>query len=80
MTRHHNQSLTKPCYSKYHVSSHQENAGANREEVGEGGVPGGGAPGGGVRGGGVRGGGVPGGGAPGGGAPCGGSAVRSCMD
>ena len=39
--RHHNQSFTKPCYSKYHVSSHQENAGANREEVREEGVPGG---------------------------------------
>ncbi|CAL8399323.1 unnamed protein product [Boreogadus saida] len=47
----------------------RENAGANREEVGEEGVPGGGVTGGGVRGGGVPGGGVTGGGVTGGGVP-----------
>ncbi|XP_059911686.1 serine protease FAM111A-like isoform X4 [Gadus macrocephalus] len=50
----------------------RENAGANREEVGEEGVPGGGVTGGGVTGGGVTGGGVTGGRVTGGGVPGGG--------
>ncbi|CAL8399329.1 unnamed protein product [Boreogadus saida] len=54
----------------------RENAGANREEVGEEGVPGGGVTGEGVRGGGVPGGGVTGEGVPGGGVPGGGVTGR----